>query len=256
MSISAISGSSYNNIYAPLAGGRRINSAADDAAGLAIAKKLESQAGGLNTGARNAMTGSDMLNVADGALSSITDSLQRIRELGVQASNATYSNSDRTAMQKEVDQLKQMISDTASQTRFNTMNLLDGSRKSWNIAVNPNGDGTQINTLDSTLKALGIADFDLTKDFDLRKIDDAIGKVSSMRGNMGAKSNALSSVVSYNQYASLNTTSARSRIEDLDYPQAVSEKKKQEALMKYSFIMQKKMIENEDGRVRRLFGRL
>lgn len=256
MSISAISGSSYNNIYTSLSSGRRINSAADDAAGLAIAKKLESQAGGLNVGANNAKTGNDMLNVADGALSSITDSLQRIRELGVQASNATYSNSDRAAIQKEVDQLKKMISDTADQTHFNTMNLLDGSRNSWNIATNANGDGTEINTPNSTLKALGIADFDVTKNFDLQKIDDAIGKVSSMRSNMGAKSNALSSVVSYNQYASLNTTSARSRIEDLDYPQAVSEKKKQDMLMQYRLVMQRKMIENEDGRVTRLFGKL
>lgn len=256
MSISSISGNNYNNIYAALSSGRRINSAADDAAGLAIAKKLESQSGGLNVGADNAAAGRDMLNVADGALSSITDSLQRIRELGVQASNATYSNSDRAAMQKEVDQLKKSISDTASQTSFNTMNLLDGSRNSWNIAVNSNGDGTKIDTPDSTLKALGIADFDLTKNFDLNKIDKAIDKVSSMRGNMGAKSNALNSVVSYNQYASYNTTATRSRIEDTDYPQAVTEKKKQEMLMKYRLVMQRKMIENEDGRVTRLFGGL
>jgi len=231
---------------AMLASGKRINSAADDAAGLAIAEKMLTQSNGYDVGWRNAATSQDMVNVADGGLSTITDSLQRIRELGVQASNtAIYGDSERKMMQQEIDQLKDTISDAAKNTRFNTMSLLDGKMGSSHVASGPDGSGMDINMPNATLEALGIADFDVTGDFDLSVIDDAIDKVSSARGEMGATYNRLGYTMNYNSYASLNTTAARSRIEDLDFPKAISDMKKNSLLEEYRLMMQKKREEQD-----------
>ena len=97
---------SIQNTYAQLSSMKRINSAADDAAGLAISQKLLSQIGGYDAASSNAQSMSDLANTADGTLSSIDDSLQRIRELAVQASNGTYTSEDKKMMQNEIDQLK------------------------------------------------------------------------------------------------------------------------------------------------------
>ncbi len=247
MSISSISSQGLYQNYRQLASGKRINSAADDAAGLAIAEKMLTQSNGYDVGWRNAATSQDMVNVADGGLSTITDSLQRIRELGVQASNtAIYGDSERKMMQQEIDQLKDTISDAAKNTRFNTMSLLDGKMGSSHVASGPDGSGMDINMPNATLEALGIADFDVTGDFDLSVIDDAIDKVSSARGEMGATYNRLGYTMNYNSYASLNTTAARSRIEDLDFPKAISDMKKNSLLEEYRLMMQKKREEQDN----------
>ena len=102
MNISSVSNYSVYRNYQSLASGKKINSAADDAAGLAIAQKLNSQTNGYDVGYRNAGTSQDMLNVADGALGSITENLQRIRELSVQASNGLYTDADRGAFKKKL----------------------------------------------------------------------------------------------------------------------------------------------------------
>ena len=252
MSISSISNASSRNLYQnyrQLSSGKKINSAADDAAGLAIAEKLKSQSNGYDVGRRNAATSQDMVNVADGGLSTIADSLQRIRELGVQASNtAIYGDSERKMMQQEIDQLKGAISDAGKNTRFNTMNLLDGSMGSSHVASSPDGGGMDINMPNATLEALGIADFDVTGDFDLSVIDKALDQVSSARGDMGAAYNRLDHTMNFNSYASLNTTASRSRIEDLDIGKAVSDMKKNSLLEEYKIMMQKKQ-EEENGRV-------
>ncbi len=253
MSISAISNQSIYRSYQSLSSGKRINSAADDAAGLAIAEKLKSQTNSYDVGTRNAGMSQDMINVADGALSSITDNLQRIRELSVQASNDLYTAADKGAIQAEIDQLKQSISDTASQTSFNTMNLLDGSRDSFHVAAGPNIDGLTVNMPNSTLDALGIADYDVTGNFDLSAIDKALETVTSARAGLGATSNRLDSVMAYNANASYNLTASQSRIEDLDYPGAVSEQKKNELLRTFNLMMQRKKLENENGRVLKFF---
>lgn len=249
MSISSISNQNLYRTYNQLSSGKRINSAADDAAGLAIAQKLSTQSNGYDVGKRNAATSQDMTKVAEGALGSITDHLQRIRELSVQASNtAIYGDSERGMMQQEIDQLKQAISDTASQTQFNTMNLLDGTMRDSHVASNPDGSGMEINMPDATLVALGIADYDVTGNFDISDIDKALETVTSARAEMGVTSNRLDYAMNYNSYASYNTTASRSRIEDLDYGPAVSDMKKNEILEQYRIMMQKKM-EDENGRV-------
>lgn len=247
MAISGISGSS-NNYYGMIASGKRINSAADDAAGLAIAEKLESQANGYDVGRDNAAAGQDMLRVAEGGLGSIMDSLQRMRELSVQASNtAIYGKDELGAMQNEIDQLKQSIQDAAKYTQFNTMNLLDGSKESWNIATNPDGSGSKVTTPNSTLAALGIENYDVSGgNFDMKVLDDAISKVSDAMSSIGASYNGLEHRMNFNSYASYNLTASKSRIEDLDIPKAVSEKEKERLLNEYKMHFLRRQIEDQN----------
>ncbi len=254
MSVSSISNQRIYQNYQSLSSGKRINQASDDAAGLAIAQKLQSQSNGYDVGSRNVGTSQDLLNVADGALSSITDNLQRIRELSVQAANGLYTDADRGAIQSEIDQLKKSIADTASGTQFNTKNLLDGTMGDFHVATGPGGGGMEIGMPNATLQALGIEDYDVTSgNFDISVIDDALAQVTSARSSLGASSNRLDSVAAYNSNASLNLTASRSRVEDVDYPQAVSKMKKNELLRTFQMMMQRKMMENENGRVLQFF---
>ena len=110
-----------------LSTGLRINSAADDAAGLAISEKMRSQINGLNMAVRNAQDGISMLQTAEGALSEVHSILQRMRELSVQAANDTLTQQDRQYIQLEIDQLKSEIDRTSTATQFNKKRLLDGS---------------------------------------------------------------------------------------------------------------------------------
>ncbi|MCI8326496.1 MAG: flagellin FliC5 [Lachnospiraceae bacterium] len=255
-SILGISGSSYTNYgsYGKLASGKKLQTAADGAAELAIAEKLNSQVKGYDAGTRNMQSGKDLLNIADGALSGVTDYLQRIRELALQASNsALLSDDDLQGIQQEIDYMKQGINDIASQTQYNRQNILDGSKSSFQMATNGNGGSTTLNTANSLLSELGIADFDVTGDFDLGDIDNALMKVSDSRSSMGAQSNALDHAINYNSYTSFNMVGAQSRFEDLDYPKAISEQKKQETLQLYSIMMLKKRQEDEASRMRRFF---
>ena len=170
--MAGISGvSPQSNMYSQIASGKRINSAADDASGLTIAQKMNSQETGLNVGSDNAKDGNSLLNVADGALGQITDSLQRIYELGVKASSGLNTGEELGAIQKEVDQLLSDIEGIGKNTEFNTMKILDGSMADLNLATKPDGTGQKIQMVNSTLSALGIDGFDVTKDFDSDVID-------------------------------------------------------------------------------------
>jgi flagellin len=141
-----------------LSSGLRINSAKDDAAGLAISNRMTSQISGLNQAARNANDGISLAQTAEGALSSIGEALQRMRTLAVQASNATNTGTDRASLQKEVDQLAQQINTVASQTSFNGVKLLDGTFNSQVFQVGANqGETISINTIRSAkADALGV----------------------------------------------------------------------------------------------------
>lgn len=237
--------------YQQLSSGKKVNKAADNAAGLAIIQKMLTQSKGYDMGTRNAATSQDMIKVAEGGMSGITDSMQRIRELSVQASNtAIYGDDDIDAIQQEVEQLKQGIGDM-SRVQFNGKNLLNGSMNGAHVASAPDGSGMNINMPNATLQSLGIADFDVTKDFDISSIDNAINNVSSSRSALGATSNRLDSTMNYNSYASYNVTASRSRIEDLDFAQAISDMKKNSLMKEYQTMMQKKQQESY-GRVTQL----
>lgn len=233
--------SSGNDYISQIASGSRLNRAADNPADTGIVEKLEAQTRGYDVGQRNAEDGRSVLNVADGALSSVTDRLQQMRELAVQASNtAVLSKGDRSAIQKQIEQLKQGISDVANSTEFNTKKLLDGSNDAMHIATGADGSGMEIDTGNATLQALGIEDFDVTKDFDISTIDNALAKVNEARGSIGAQSNSLDYTIGYNTQTSYNLTKAQSGMEDTDIAKAISEQKKQELLQTVQFMMQKK----------------
>ena len=264
MGISSINSSRsiYRNYYQEqnaqrnrqqIASGKKVNTAADNAAALQIIQKMASQSNGYDMGTRNAATSQDMINVADGSLSTVTDSLQRIRELSIQASNtAVYGSDDLESIQQEIDQLKSSISDAANNTQFNRMNILDGSMGKSHVASAPDGSGMDIDMPNAVLSSLGIADFDVTKDFDISTIDSAIEKVSSARSSLGATSNRLDYTMNFNSYASYNITASRSRLEDLDYAQAISDMKKNDLLQEYRIMMQKKQQNNNFVRMRQM----
>lgn len=224
--------------YSHIASGKRINSAADDAAGLAIAQKMQREETGLSVGAQNAKAGIGALNVADGALDGVTDYLQRIRELAIRSMNGINSADDKQIYQNEINQLKEGIQSLAKNTSLNEQKLLDGSMADMGLATNPNGGGMKIQMANSTLEALGIADLDVTSgNFNLDSIDKALKMVSSQRGNIGASTNRLEHTYNYNTRASLEQLGARSRLEDLDLPKAISEKQKKEVLDEYRNLM-------------------
>jgi flagellin len=140
-----------------LSSGLRVNSAKDDAAGLAIAERLNTQVRGLNVAARNANDGISLAQVAEGALGKVGESLQRIRELAVQSANATNSASDRAALQSEVAQLRDEINRVAKQTSFNGTKLLDGSFSAATFQIGANsGEAITIASL-TNVSADGLA---------------------------------------------------------------------------------------------------
>jgi len=140
-----------------LSSGLRINSAKDDAAGLAISDRFTAQIKGLNQAARNANDGISLAQTAEGALGEVTNNLQRIRELAVQSSNATNSSSDRTAMQAEVSQLLNEIDRVANQTSFNGVKLLDGSFSGavFQVGANAGESITVASITDANIAAIG-----------------------------------------------------------------------------------------------------
>ncbi|WP_286997748.1 MULTISPECIES: flagellin [Comamonas] len=147
----SLSGQSLNTTMQRLSSGLRVNSAKDDAAGLAIAERMNTQVKGLTVAARNANDGISLAQTAEGALGKVGDMLQRMRELAVQASNATNSASDRKALQAEVKQLSSEIDRVAKQTNFNGQKILDGSFAGAVFQVGANsGDNVTLGALADT----------------------------------------------------------------------------------------------------------
>lgn len=237
--MSGISGISYENY----ASGKAIYKAADNAAGLSISEKLKNQENGYNKGTENAGQGIDMINTAEQALSSISDSLGRMRELSLQAMNtATMSSEDIANINDEIQELKKGIEDVARGTEYNKISLLD-NENAYHLALNPDGSGKEIQMVNATLKELGIDDYDVTKDFDISKLDEASQKISDTRAKLGATTNGLESAINSNNISSLETLSSRSKIEDLDYAKASTEINKKNLIEQYKIFMQKKKAE-------------
>jgi flagellin len=207
-----------------LSSGYRINRAADDAAGLAISQKLRAQIGGLQQSQRNAQDAVSLVQTAEGSLSEVHAMLQRVRDLGVQYSNGTLSNSDKTAIESEVTQLSNEISRIGTQTKFNGINLLTGGAAiSFQIGVD---DGNTIATNARALFGTGATnDVDATIfDFSsqatagnlLASIDTAISNVSTARSEFGAVQNRLEHTLNNLSGYEENLTASESRIRDVD----------------------------------------
>lgn len=208
-----------------LSTGKRINSAKDDAAGLAIATSMTAQIKGMGQGIRNANDGISLAQTAEGALSEVSNMLQRIRELAVQGASGTFQTSDRAAMQSEVTNLTQQISDVLGNTTFNgislfsttagtdvTIDIQTGAESGQVVTLTSTAiDGTNISAtaLDVTTTALASTTMD--------NVDLALADVNAARASLGGGQNRLESAVNNMTSNIANLSDARSRIEDADY---------------------------------------
>ena len=205
-----------------LSTGKRINSAKDDAAGLAIASSMTSQIKGMSQAIRNANDGISMAQTAEGALGEVQNMLQRIRELAVQSASGTYGSTDRTNLNSEVTALKAQIADVISNTKFNGVALFDGTAgSSGSVAVQVGTASGNTVTIDFSSVSLGVSgvavDSTTNASSALGTVDTALQTVASKRANLGASQSRLQSVVNSLTDNVTNLTSARSRIEDADF---------------------------------------
>lgn len=238
------------NTYARLSTGMRINQAADDPAGLGIAKGMSSQISGSNQNIDNISSMDNLLKTAEGSLGSVSDSLTRMRELAVQASNGILTSDDKQVIQNEIEQLKSGITDAVKNTEFNTMKLIDGSFGNKHTAMNPDGSGSRITIESASLDTLGIKDFDVTGDFDISAIDSALEMVSSSRSKIGSANNAFEHATNSISTKVQNMTSSMSQIEDADMAAEIMNLNKTkilEQMKQYSLVQKAKNMENQLG---------
>ena len=244
---------SMNTAMERLSTGQRINSASDDAAGLAIGSRMTSQIRGLETGIRNAADAISMISTADGALIEVTNMLQRMRELALQASNGTTTEADRNYLNAEYQNLVSEIERIAVNTQWNGRSILDGSANATGdatvafqvganggqtIAVDfgnisqDSGSGTTVfETFETSgtmaagafISAQTTASAIATATAAMTKIDSAITAVNSQRATFGAAMNQLTYAVDNLSNVRVNAEASRSRIMDADYAVETSE---------------------------------
>jgi len=221
-----------------LSSGLRINSAKDDAAGLAISDRMTSQIRGLNQAARNSQDGISMAQTAEGALNETTNLLQRMRELAVQSANDTNTSTDRSSLDAEFKQLQAEIDRIAQNTQFNNRGVLNGSAASGmtfhvganagqTITLSINSMGLTGLSIDSGDASIGIQS---AANAAISAIDASIGLVDVERGKLGAVMNRLESTISNLSNVSENLSASRSRILDADIAQETSDMTKNNIL--------------------------
>jgi flagellin len=215
------------NNFAKLSSGKRINSAKDGAAELAISEKLMTQLRGLNQAQRNTMDGVSMIQTADGATGEMNDNLSRMRELALQASNGILSDDDRSMIMNEFNSLKSEIDRTANSTEFNGQKLLDGSANvTLQIGTRSGDDQTSnikidsLNTSNLGDGATTVADLSVTSAQGamdaLSVLDGAMNQISTTRSFLGAKQNTLESTMTNLAVERENIAASNSRIMDVD----------------------------------------
>lgn len=213
-----------------LSSGLRVNSAKDDAAGLAIAERMNAQVRGMNVAIRNANDGISLSQTAEGALGKVGDALQRMRELAVQAANGSNSTDDRANLDAEYQQLSEEVGRVLEGTRFNGQNLFDatgGNAGSFVFQVGADNNTTDQITIDLTTDLTTAADITDATSGDLTSLtnaqtaitdlDTAIDYVTTQRATFGAIQNRFDSVIASLQVASENQAASRGRIMDADF---------------------------------------
>lgn len=261
MSINSISNSNIFNSFRSnnqdniqttkrnIASGQRINRAADDAAGQGIVANINTQIRSLNASITNAQNASSLLQTADGALSSMSQGLQRVRELAVQASNNMLTKQDRQNIQAEVKQQLAQVQAAAQNTQFNSRQLLDGSFTNMNMVTSPSGAGMQISIADTSLQGLGLSNFDITGDIDFSVLDNAISQVTMARSNVGAMHNNLSYAMHVSNITSENLSNATLRIGDTDVALKVMRLNKERILEQYQTFTVQNQMQQEQRRL-------
>ncbi|WP_375421479.1 flagellin [uncultured Sphingomonas sp.] len=207
-----------------LSTGKRINSAKDDAAGLAIASSMTAQVRGMNQGIRNANDGISMIQTADGALDEVTNMVQRMRELAVQAGNGTYSEDDRANIKEEMDALGKQINSTLTNTTCNGVTLFPEDETDVTVQAGAvKADAVVISFGGVDVSGVASADGSevdvsgTTYEFDEEAFDTALTNVTTARAKLGASQNRLQSAVTNLTSNATNLSDAKSRIEDADF---------------------------------------
>ena len=235
--IANVNDSNLQNTMNALSSGKRINSAKDDASGLAVSTKMQSMIRGLNQAARNIADGSSMLNVASGYLQETTDILQRIRELAVQSSNGIYSDEQRSMIQIEVSQLVSEVDRIASSATFNGLQLFTGRFAAGNDAIilhigSQADQQISFNLEAATAEAFGLKNVQGSGEslsisnpdeanMAIATVDEALLRVSKQQALIGANQNRMEVAKQGIDIASENMSAANSRIEDADMAEAM-----------------------------------
>jgi flagellin len=202
---------------ARLSSGYRINTAADDAAGLAISEKLRAQIGGLSQANSNAQDGISLVQTAEGSLNEVHSMLQRVRDLAVQYKNGTLSTDDRTAIQSEVNQLGSEIQRIGQSAAFNGISLLaNAAQITFQVGAN-DGDAISVSTISlGQVVGSGVFTLSTTSTTDISEIDGAINAVSAQRAEFGAVQNRLEHTINNLSTYQENLTASESQIRDVD----------------------------------------
>jgi flagellin len=222
-----------------LSSGLRIQSAADDAAGLAISEDFKASIRSLNQAKRNANDGVSLIQTADGSLKEVSGLLTRMRELAVQSRNGTYNTSQRGFLMDEFDQLRSEIDRIVNTTEFNGVSLLDGDQASglsFQVGMGTSGDDRlTISIATSGASALGLSSSTISStggaDSAITALDDAIEDISTRRATLGAMQNRLATTMSNLETYATNLAAANSRIIDVDVAEETANLTKSQILM-------------------------
>jgi len=221
-----VNGRAMDTAMAQLATGNRINSAKDDAAGLAISENMSAQVRSLNMAVRNANDGISLAQTAEGAMNEISDMLQRMRELAVQAASGTLSDSQREYLATEFDALDSQIASTIGNTKWNGFSVLTGGSGSLTFTIQAGADNGQTVVVTSTAITIAAA-ADISRataaGTSIAQVDTALGQVNSARATLGAVINRLASVSDNVSNIAMNLSESRSRIRDTEYGAATAE---------------------------------
>lgn len=238
-----------NNLFEKLASGKKVNSALDGAAAQQIIDRLTSEVEGNRQSLNNVYDGISVAQVAEGGLGSINDDVNRIRELTLQSGNGVLSSGDRRAIQSEITQLQENISQTIEQSNFAGKPLLsENGSLDFQSGANAN-QSISINTQDIASQLGGLLSIDITAGTSvneaLEAADAAIETIGSARGDLGATQNRFESAARTLTQANVNTAEARSRIQDLDFAQAVSQQASNDVLGQAALTVQAQANQQE-----------
>ena len=237
-----------------LSTGKKVNTAADDAAVMAISQRIAKEAKSLTAGSNNISYGIDAANIADGALSNISDSLGDIEQNTVRAMNGLYSESDRAILQEANKQSVETINHTINQASYNEKNLLDGTTGDINIYTGT--ASATIKEADAKSAVAELENFDVSVNADeisTDALDKTYSNLSSMRSQIGAETNGLSAAYDVNNNTAENLTAAQSRAEDADFNESVTRMKNSAVVNQAQNMALKNQMESQENLVNKMF---
>ncbi len=209
-----------NSSLGSLSSGLKLNSASDDASSLSIADQLSAQVSGMGQAMMNANDSVGMIQIADGGMSSISENMDRIRVLTLQASNGTMNDASREAIQKEIDGLLKSSDQIANSTSYNGIDLLNGTTLTTQSGANA-GDTQTLEIGDATMTSLLGGSIDVTTEEGLASaletIDKAMDGIHDIRSSLGSSENQLVSTINSLSVTQINTASAESQLRDVDF---------------------------------------